>query len=134
MNNIQIFLAVNFVIAFVCLARVLRNFVRNKEKITLADFVGWVIACSVPVINWVAFGLVIKDMLENIVVWEPKQEPQTPVHVHAPGMMEYAYDAYKSNIPWQRWETDSGTNGQTWTHCVTHPSWHPDVNFRRKQK
>ena len=134
MNNIQIFLAVNFAIAFICFTGQLRHFIRNKNKILLADLVGWFIVFSIPVINWVALWLVAKDVLETIVVWEPKQEPQTPVHVHAPGMMEYAYDAYKSNIPWQRWETDSGTNGQTWTHCVTHPSWHPDVNFRRKQK
>lgn len=61
-------------------------------------------------------------------------------HKHAALMMQYAQDAAETDRPWERWEySDTSTLNQhgekirdDWYDCGDNPSWHPNVQYRRK--
>lgn len=138
MSNTQIFLVIHTIIALASLSYLVCRSVYCRKRILLTDLLRWLLVCSLPVGNLVFLFVWLYDDAENIVLWQPKEKHKVnkleSKHVHANLMCFYAEDSMVTNIPWQFWETDSGTGGQKWTHCVTHPNWHPNVQYRRKSK
>ena len=53
-------------------------------------------------------------------------------HIHAAAMAEYAKDAAETNKPWERWEFSK--TGRDYDSLHEHPSWNPDIKYRRKPK
>ena len=51
-------------------------------------------------------------------------------HIHAAAMAEYAKDAAETDKPWERWEFSK--TGRDYDSLHEHPSWNPDVKYRRK--
>ena len=52
-------------------------------------------------------------------------------HKHAALMLQYAQDAMETDKPWERWEHAFKAR---WYDCDQHPSWDPDLEYRRKPK
>ena len=53
-------------------------------------------------------------------------------HIHAAAMAEYAKDALETDMPWERWEFSK--TGRDYDSLHEHPSWNPDIKYRRKPK
>ena len=53
-------------------------------------------------------------------------------HTHAAAMAEYAKDALEIDKPWERWEFSK--TGRDYDSLHEHPSWNPDIKYRRKPK
>ena len=53
-------------------------------------------------------------------------------HIHAAAMAEYAKDAAEADMPWERWEFSK--TGRDYDSLHEHPSWNPDIKYRRKPK
>ena len=53
-------------------------------------------------------------------------------HIHAAAMAEYAKDATETDMPWERWEFSK--TGRDYDSLHEHPSWNPDIKYRRKPK
>ena len=53
-------------------------------------------------------------------------------HIHAAAMAEYAKDAAETDMPWERWEFSK--TGRDYESLHKHPSWTPDIKYRRKPK
>ena len=53
-------------------------------------------------------------------------------HIHAAAMAEYAKDAIETDMPWERWEFSK--TGRDYDSLHEHPSWNPDIKYRRKPK
>ena len=53
-------------------------------------------------------------------------------HVHAAAMAEYAKEAAETDMPWERWEFSK--TGRDYDSLHEHPSWNPDIKYRRKPK
>ena len=53
-------------------------------------------------------------------------------HIHAAAMAEYAKDAAETDKPWERWEFSK--TGRDYDSLHEHPSWNPDIKYRRKPK
>ena len=53
-------------------------------------------------------------------------------HIHAAAMAEYAKDAAETDMPWERWEFSK--TGRDYDSLHEHPSWNPDIKYRRKPK
>jgi len=51
-------------------------------------------------------------------------------HIHADGMIEYAEDAMKSELPWTNWESCSSSG--VWMPLIDHPRWKKEIRYRRK--
>ncbi len=54
-------------------------------------------------------------------------------HIHAHAMADYAEDALKTDKPRELWERCKREGFNVWDNLVTHPGWHEDVLYRRKQ-
>ena len=56
-------------------------------------------------------------------------------HKHAALMLQYAQDAAETDKPWERWEYNIPNDGVVWyPFTMSHPSWMPECEYRRKQK
>ena len=54
-------------------------------------------------------------------------------HKHAALMLQYAQDAAETDKPWERWEYNNPKEGVVWNPFImTHPSWLPECEYRRK--
>lgn len=55
-------------------------------------------------------------------------------HVHYELMKLYLEDAAVSEAPWMRWEhrAENKRSPRMWSECANNPSWHPDMEYRRK--
>lgn len=54
-------------------------------------------------------------------------------HKHAHLMLQYAQDAAETDTPWERWEYNIPEDGVVWhPFTVSHPSWMPELEYRRK--
>jgi hypothetical protein len=52
-------------------------------------------------------------------------------HKHAELMKLYAKDAAETDKPWERWVIKHERTGE-WRQCNNNPTWHFDMEYRRK--
>ena len=56
-------------------------------------------------------------------------------HKHAALMLQYAQDAAETDKPWERWEYNTPNKGVVWyPFTMSHPSWMPECEYRRKPR
>ena len=56
-------------------------------------------------------------------------------HKHAALMLQYAQDWAETDKPWERWEYNNPKEGVVWNPFIlTHPSWLPECEYRRKPR